>query len=140
MNVLHIDSGILGDHSVSRRLSAAVVAQIKAEQPDATITYRDVVANPLSHLSGAHLMAANAKPEDIDALVHELSTPKYGFNSAGKVKVENKDGLRKADRLGHSPDLADAACLTLAEGVLVENSYEGSASRVVVPSADAWVW
>jgi FMN-dependent NADH-azoreductase len=69
MNVLHIDSGILGDHSVSRRLSAAVVAQIKAEQPDATITYRDVVANPLSHLSGAHLMAANAKPEDIDAKI-----------------------------------------------------------------------
>lgn len=69
MNVLHINSGILGDHSVSRRLSAAVVAQIKAEQPDATITYRDVVANPLSHLSGAHLMAANAKPEDIDAKI-----------------------------------------------------------------------
>ena len=69
MNVLHIDSGILGDNSVSRRLSAAVVAQIKAEQPDATITYRDVVANPLSHLSGAHLMAANAKPEDIDAKI-----------------------------------------------------------------------
>ena len=67
MNVLHIDSGILGDHSVSRRLSAAVVAQIKAEQPDAAVTYRDVVANPLSHLSGAHLMAANAKPEEVDA-------------------------------------------------------------------------
>ena len=67
MNVLHIDSGILGDHSVSRRLTAAVVAQIKAEQPNATVTYRDLVASPLPHLSGAHLMAANAKPEDVDA-------------------------------------------------------------------------
>lgn len=69
MNVLHIDSGILGDHSVSRRLTAAVVAQIKAEQPNATTTYRDLVAQPLPHLSGAHLMAANAKPEEIDANV-----------------------------------------------------------------------
>ncbi len=69
MNVLHIDSGILGDHSVSRRLTAAVSAQIKAEQPGAAVTYRDLVANPLPHLSGAHLMAANAKPEDVDAQV-----------------------------------------------------------------------
>jgi FMN-dependent NADH-azoreductase len=69
MNVLHIDSGILGDHSVSRRLTAAVAAQIKAEQSHAAITYRDLVANPLPHLSGAHLMAANAKPEDVDAQI-----------------------------------------------------------------------
>ncbi|MGB3874375.1 FMN-dependent NADH-azoreductase [Shinella zoogloeoides] len=69
MNVLHIDSGILGDHSVSRRLTAAVAAQIEADQPGATVTYRDLVANPLPHLSGAHLMAANAKPEEVDAQV-----------------------------------------------------------------------
>lgn len=69
MNVLHIDSGILGDHSVSRRLTAAVVAQIKAEQPAAAVTYRDLVASPLPHLSGAHLMAANARPEEIDAQI-----------------------------------------------------------------------
>lgn len=69
MNILHVDSGILGDHSVSRRLTAAVAAQIKAEQPAATITYRDLVANPLPHLSGAHLMAANAKPEEVHAQI-----------------------------------------------------------------------
>jgi len=69
MNLLHIDSGILGDHSVSRRLTAAVADQIKAEQPGASVTYRDLVASPLPHLSGAHLMAANAKPEDVDAQI-----------------------------------------------------------------------
>ena len=69
MNILHIDSGILGEHSVSRRLTAAIVAQIKAEQPAAAITYRDLVANPLPHLSGAHLMAANAQPETVDAQI-----------------------------------------------------------------------
>ncbi len=69
MNLLHIDSGILGDHSVSRRLSAAVASQIKAEQPGIAVTYRDLVANPLPHLSGAHLMAGNAKPEDVDVQI-----------------------------------------------------------------------
>ena len=66
MNVLHIDSGILGDHSVSRRLTAAIAAQLKADHPEATVVYRDLVAEPAAHLSGAHLMAANAKPEDVD--------------------------------------------------------------------------
>lgn len=69
MNVLHIDSGILGDHSVSRRLTAAVAAQIKAEHSGATVTYRDLVANPLPHLSGAHLMAANAEPDQVDTQI-----------------------------------------------------------------------
>ena len=69
MNLLHIDSGILGDHSVSRRLSAAVASQIRAEQPGIAVTYRDLVANPLPHLSGAHLMAGNAKPEDVDVQI-----------------------------------------------------------------------
>ena len=67
MNVLHIDSGILGDHSVSRRLTAAIAAQLKSDHPEATIVYRDLVAEPAAHLSGAHLMAANARPEDVDA-------------------------------------------------------------------------
>lgn len=69
MNVLHIDSGILGEHSVSRRLTAALVAQIKAGEPAAAVTYRDLVATPLAHLSGSHLMAANARPEDVDAQI-----------------------------------------------------------------------
>ncbi|MCF3643100.1 FMN-dependent NADH-azoreductase [Rhizobium sp. TRM95111] len=69
MNVLHIDSGILGEHSVSRRLTAAIAAQIKADHPDAAIVYRDLVANPVAHLSGSHLMAANAKPGELDAVI-----------------------------------------------------------------------
>lgn len=74
MNVLHIDSGILGDHSVSRRLTAAVVAQIKAENPGASVSYRDLVAQPVSHLTGTHLMAANMKPEEISqTLASELA-------------------------------------------------------------------
>lgn len=67
MNILHIDSGILGDHSVSRQLTASIIAGIKAERPDDAIVYRDLAADPLAHLNGAHLMAGSANPEGLDA-------------------------------------------------------------------------
>ncbi|CAN7145059.1 FMN-dependent NADH-azoreductase [Rhizobium sp. LjRoot98] len=81
MNILHIDSGILGDHSVSRRLTASIVARIKAERPSDTVTYRDLAAAPLAHLSGSHLMAASANPEGLDAtLVSELDAGRASLN------------------------------------------------------------
>jgi FMN-dependent NADH-azoreductase len=57
MRLLHVDSGILGDNSVSRRLSAAVVASWRAAHSHTHVVYRDLVAAPLPHLTG-ELMAA----------------------------------------------------------------------------------
>lgn len=48
---------------------------------------------------------------NIPELVGELTTPTYTFNS-GKLQLEDKDQVKK--RLGRSPDLADALCLTFA--------------------------
>ena len=106
MNVLHIDSGILGDHSVSRRLTAAVTARIAAGQPGVAVIYRDLVADPLPHLSGAHLTAANAGDGDIDtrlaadiaaasAVLEEflaadtvvLGAPMYNFSLPSQLKA-----------------------------------------------------
>jgi len=56
--LLHIDSSVLGPHSVSRQLSAAIVDRLRQTTPDIEIAYRDLSATPLSHLSGAHLAAA----------------------------------------------------------------------------------
>jgi len=49
---------------------------------------------------------------DDDALIGELTTPKYSILSNGKLKVESKDELRK--RGVKSPNLADAWLLTFA--------------------------
>lgn len=57
MNILHLDSSILGDHSVSRDLSARLVARLTGAAPDARVTYRDIGADPVPHLSGATIMA-----------------------------------------------------------------------------------
>jgi FMN-dependent NADH-azoreductase len=60
MNLLHIDSSILGGNSVSRKLSADIVAKLKLATPDLLETYRDLGATPPPHLSGAYLMAAQS--------------------------------------------------------------------------------
>lgn len=42
MNILHLDSAITGDASVSRKLTADIVAKLTAANPAATVTYRDL--------------------------------------------------------------------------------------------------
>lgn len=65
MKLLHIDSSILGAGSVSRTLSAAIVAAQQAQQPGLQVSYRDLAAQPVDHLTGAHLAAGQgAVPED----------------------------------------------------------------------------
>jgi FMN-dependent NADH-azoreductase len=58
--LLHVDSSILGGNSVSRKLSADIVAQIKQTHPGLHVTYRDLAAAPIPHLSGAYLAAGQA--------------------------------------------------------------------------------
>ena len=51
MHILHIDSSASdGEASHSRRLSAELVAKLRAANPGATVTYRDVTKNPLPHV------------------------------------------------------------------------------------------
>lgn len=60
MQILHLDSSILGDASASRILSAAVVGALRIETPDATVVRRDLAADPIPHLDAA--IAAGFRP------------------------------------------------------------------------------
>lgn len=57
MKLLHVDSSILGAGSVSRQLSAAIVAAERRLHPGIQVLYRDLASTPVWHLSGAHLAA-----------------------------------------------------------------------------------
>jgi FMN-dependent NADH-azoreductase len=105
MKLLHIDASILGGNSVSRQLSAAAVERLRRTTPDLNVTYRDISAAPLSHLSGEHLAAAHgATPEtaavrdDIAASVAALDeflaadtvvigAPMYNFTIPSQLKA-----------------------------------------------------
>ncbi len=64
MNLLHLDSSVLGAASVSRRLSAEIVARHKALHPGLKVVSRDLAADPALHLSGAHLAASQGAASD----------------------------------------------------------------------------
>ncbi|RQU37846.1 FMN-dependent NADH-azoreductase [Burkholderia cenocepacia] len=52
MKILHLDSSILDDNSITRALSAAVVADLRARYPSSEVTYRDLVRDEIAHLTG----------------------------------------------------------------------------------------
>ncbi len=64
MKLLHIDSSIQGEGSVSRDLSASVVAIFRARYPNLAITRLDLAATPLGHLTAAHFAAMQGAPAE----------------------------------------------------------------------------
>jgi FMN-dependent NADH-azoreductase len=72
MKLLHIDSSVLGPHSVSRQVSAAIVDRLRQATPGLEIVYRDLTSTPLAHLSGPYFAATQgAAPEP--ALLQDLA-------------------------------------------------------------------
>ncbi|TCQ81585.1 FMN-dependent NADH-azoreductase [Pseudomonas sp. JUb52] len=72
MKLLHIDSSIMGNASVTRELSAAVVAAIQADRPDVRVTYRDLATEEISHLSGP-IAAGFRQPSQADVAPEALA-------------------------------------------------------------------
>jgi FMN-dependent NADH-azoreductase len=104
MNLLHIDASVLGDHSVSRQVSAAIVSRLTAATPDLTVVYRDLAAAPLAHLTGLHLAAGQgadvpdqirkehadaqaALDEFLAADVVVIGAPMYNFTLPSQLKA-----------------------------------------------------
>ena len=104
MKLLHIDSSVLGPHSVSRQVSAAIVARLKKAAPSLEVVYRDLTAVPLAHLTGSHLAAAQgataeghlqpdlaagqaALGEFLSADIVVLGAPMYNFTIPSQLKA-----------------------------------------------------
>jgi hypothetical protein len=58
-----------------------------------------------------------ALPPD-DMLIGDLTKPRWWVTSGGKIQIESKDDLRKADRLGRSTDHGDAVVQACAKHLL----------------------
>lgn len=74
MNILYIDSSILGGGSVSRGLTAKIVDRLLHLYPGSVATYRDLATEPLPHLTGAVFAARMTDAEPPAAIAAELST------------------------------------------------------------------
>jgi len=105
MQLLHIDSSVLGPNSASRALSAEIVARQIALRPGLKVVRRDLAADAAFHLSSAHLAAWQGNAvEDADlgadlakggAYLDELSAsdiivigaPMYNFSIPSQLKA-----------------------------------------------------
>ena len=105
MKLLHVDSSILGDASVSRAVSASIVEHLRAARPDLEVVTRDLAAHPISHLSGAYLagqspdtkhdqaqqedlkLGGDALAEFIEADIVVVGSPMYNFTIPSQLKA-----------------------------------------------------
>ena len=96
MKLLHLDTSALGTNSVTRELTAAVVARWQDATPDLTIEYRDLDADPLPHLTGRTLAKADPAQAEADeatlqqflaADVVVIGAPFYNFSIPSTLKA-----------------------------------------------------
>jgi FMN-dependent NADH-azoreductase len=73
MQLLHIDSSVLGPYSASRTLSAEIVARQVALHPGIQVVHRDLAADAALHLSPAHLAAWQGGAVEDDLLGADLA-------------------------------------------------------------------
>lgn len=96
MKLLHLDSSILGSHSASRELTAAVVAGWRRDVPGLQVTHRDLASDPLPHLGAGSLAQADAgevatasdvMDEFLSADVVVVGAPMYNFGIPSQLKA-----------------------------------------------------
>lgn len=96
MKLLHIDSSALADNSVTRQLTAAIVARWQDQVPGLKVTYRDLDAEPLPHLTGPVLAKADPAvaaaseatlQQFLDADVVVIGAPMYNFSVPSTLKA-----------------------------------------------------
>ncbi len=94
MKLLHLDSSALGGHSVSRQLTADVVAEFKRQSPALDIHYHDLAAQPLPHwapVADASDPAAVLGNQMMDAFqaadIVVIGAPMYNFSVPSQLKA-----------------------------------------------------
>ena len=64
------------------------------------------------------LKSGGILPSDCTQLKSELTIPRYWYDAAGRIVLEPKDRIK--ERLGASPDIADALALTFAAPIAID--------------------
>src|ERR1700754_142890 len=88
-HLLHIDSSIQGDASVSRRLTARAAGAWLTAHPGGTVTYRDLAADPVPHVDAQTGLARLVPPDQ--------HTPAQAESYARSVELI--DEIKQADTI-----------------------------------------
>lgn len=76
MKILHLDSSVTGEKSISRPLTAFAAETLKKANPGAEYVYRDLVKNELRHYTAVARLYGDNAPQITDEQKAELATGK----------------------------------------------------------------
>jgi FMN-dependent NADH-azoreductase len=85
--ILHLDSSITGENSVSRVLSRRIAEQLTAADPSAELIHRDLVAEPLDHLTLGAFADRGVLDEFLAADTVVIGAPMYNFTLPSQLKA-----------------------------------------------------
>jgi FMN-dependent NADH-azoreductase len=142
-SILHIDSSPMGDRSFSRKLTAKLLAELKAKFPDSAVITRDFGDHPLPHLSGTVLAAFFTPPEKRDAALKEaiklsdqavdevlaadiiiIGAPMWNFGIPSSLKAWI-DHIVRAGRTFHYTPTGPISLLPKGKKVIIVSSRGG---------------
>ena len=86
MTILHIDSSINGENSASRAISRSIVDQLRAIDPGAEVVTRDLVSEPLPHLTLEAFADSSTLDEFLAADTVVIGAPMYNFTLPSQLK------------------------------------------------------
>ncbi len=87
MTILKIDSSINGENSASRALTDSIVEQLKSSNWGEQLVTRDLVANPLPHLTFDAFADTSVIDEFLAADVVVIGAPMYNFTVPSQLKA-----------------------------------------------------
>ena len=87
MTILHIDSSINGEQSASRAISRSILDQLRAVSPSSRVVTRDLVAQPLPHLTLASFNDQEVLEEFLAAETIVIGAPMYNFTLPTQLKA-----------------------------------------------------
>ena len=87
MTILHIDSSITGDASASRTITRAITGRLAQSQPGSAILHRDLVSNPLPHLTLDAMADTAVLEEFLAANTVVIGAPMYNFSLPSQLKA-----------------------------------------------------
>jgi FMN-dependent NADH-azoreductase len=87
MTILKIDSSINGENSASRSLTDSIVGQLKASNWGEQLVTRDLVTNPLPHLTFEAFADSSVLDEFLAADIVVIGAPMYNFTMPSQLKA-----------------------------------------------------
>jgi FMN-dependent NADH-azoreductase len=90
MKLLHLDSSIMGEGSASRAISAAMVERLREADPGLEVTYRDLAAEPIPHMTLDAFLTLDSGADVqqfLDADIVVIGAGFYNFSIPSQLKA-----------------------------------------------------